>query len=97
MPLMGKESIGSCQQPPFAIAGGSGVVDVDDGSQGGADQRHDPQNHGGGRGNEHRRDAGRIHEQASVGAGRHVDKTEISQDKNLEVMSLRATTMVTEG
>ena len=28
MPLMGKESGGSRQQPPVAIAGGSGVVDV---------------------------------------------------------------------
>ena len=32
MPLMGKESGGSRQQPPVAIAGGSGVVDVADGS-----------------------------------------------------------------
>jgi len=31
MPLMGKESGGGRQQPPIAIAGGSGVVDVADG------------------------------------------------------------------
>ena len=83
MPLMGKESRGSRQHTP-AIVGGSGVVDVADGSQG-ADQRHDPQNHRGGRGDESRRDVGRIHERVSVGDGRHVDKSEIPQDKNLEV------------
>ncbi len=32
MPLMGEESGGSSQQPPVAIAGGSGVVYVADGS-----------------------------------------------------------------
>jgi len=32
MPLMGKESGGSRQQSPVAIAGGSGVVDVANGS-----------------------------------------------------------------
>ena len=84
MPLMGKESRGSRQQPPVAIAGGSGVVDVANGSQE-ADQRHDLQNHRGGRGNERRRDVGRIYERASVGDGRHVDETEIPQDMNLEV------------
>jgi len=83
---MGKESRGSCQQPPVAIAGGSGVVDVADGGQGAdQNQRHDLQNHRGGRGVESHRDVGRIHERASVGDGRHVDKTEIPQDKNLEV------------
>ena len=83
---MGKVSRGSCQQPPVAIAGGSGVVDVADGSQG-ANKRHDPQNHRGGRGDKRRCDVGRIHdhERASVGAGRHVDETEIPQDKKLEV------------
>ena len=43
------------------------------------------QNHRNGRGDESRRDIGRIHEQASVGDGRHVDEMEIPQDKNLEV------------
>ena len=55
-----------------------------DGGQG-ANQRHDPQNHRNGRGDESRRDIGRIHERASVGDGRHVDEMEIPQDKNLEV------------
>ncbi len=64
--------------------GGSGAVDVADWSQG-ANQRHDQQNHRGGRGDENRHDVGRIHERASVGDGRHVDKSEIPQDKNLEV------------
>jgi len=84
MPLMGKESGGSHKQPPIAIAGGSGVVDVANGSRG-AEKRHDPQNHRGGCGDELRHDVGRIHEWASVGAGRHVDETEITHGKNSEI------------
>ena len=77
MPLMGKESGGSRQQPPVAFAGGSGVVDVADGSRG-AWKRHDPQNHRGGRGDERCRDVGRIHEWAS--GGKHVDRGENPSD-----------------
>ena len=82
MPLMGEESGGSRQQPPVAVAGGSGVVDVPDWSLR-AKKRHNPQNHRGGRGDGSGRDVWRVHEWAS-GGGRNVEETEIPEDADLD-------------
>jgi hypothetical protein len=60
MSLVGEERGGSRKQTSITIAGRIGVVNVPYGGQG-AWERHNPQNHGGGSGVEHRGVIGEVH------------------------------------